>query len=181
MGTPHPEISDDLAQWITKQSVFFVATAPDADGHVNVSPKGLDTLRVLGPKRVAYLDLTGSAAETVAHTLQNGRITLMWCSFAADMRILRVYGEATPIRYADAVASGLADVFPELPGARSIIDVNVTRVSTSCGFGLPVFESEPEARTKLLEWAESRGQAGIVEYQQSKNAASIDGLPTFDW
>lgn len=178
MGT-HPEISDGLAEWIAKQPVFFVASAPATDGHVNLSPKGLDTFRVLGPMRVAYLDLTGSGAETIAHIQQNGRITLMWCSFAEDMRILRLYGTARVVGVDEARTSGLLGHFPDLPGARCVIEVTVERVATSCGFGLPIFAAEPQERSTLIDWAERKGPDGLAAYWQEKNAVSIDGLTAF--
>ena len=178
MGT-HPEISEALAEWVSKQPVFFVASAPLADGHVNLSPKGLDTFRVLGPMHVAYLDLTGSGAETIAHVQQNGRITLMWCSFGEDMRIVRFYGTATAVGLDEARVSGLLAHFPELPGARCIIDVSVDRVASSCGFGLPIFVGEPQERSTLIDWAEKKGPDGLATYQRTKNAVSIDGLTAF--
>ncbi len=180
MGT-HPEISDALREWIDRQSVFFVATAPEEGGHVNVSPKGLDTFRVLSPKKVAYLDLTGSGAETTAHLQQNGRITLMWCSFAKDMRILRLYGTGTVKPIEEATAEGLMDPFPEFPGVRSVIEVEVSRVSTSCGYGLPVFSGEPAERPTLVDWAERKGPDGLAEYREKNNSTSIDGLPGITW
>src|SRR2546423_8867083 len=128
-------LSPDLAQWWRAQPVFFVATAPAGDGgHVSLSPKGYDTLRVLGPQRVAYLDLTGSGVETIAHLRENGRITLMACAFSGNPRISRIYGRGTvhPVGTEGFVA--LASEFEELPGRRSIIEIDVERVTTSCGY-----------------------------------------------
>jgi hypothetical protein len=170
-------LSDDLAQWWREQPVFFVATAPMiSDGHVNLSPKGYDTLRVLGPNRVAYLDLTGSGVETIAHLRENGRITLMACSFSAEPRISRLYGQGRVHPFGSPGFDELAPEFPELPGRRAIIDVAVTRVTTSCGFSIPQMELVGD-RDRLIEWADKRGEQGIADYWASRNAASVDGLP----
>jgi pyridoxamine 5'-phosphate oxidase-like protein len=175
MGALHDDISPDLAAWIDEQPMFFVATAP-RDGHVNVSPKGLDTLRVLGPRRVAYLDLTGSGVETIAHLNENGRITFMWCAFNGNPNITRVYGTGTVHPLGTPGFDALATHFPELPGRRSIIDVDVDRVSTSCGFAVPIMQYEGE-RDRLLDWARKKGDDGLPAYWANKNAKSIDGLP----
>ena len=169
MGT-HPEISEELAAWVLHQPVFFVASAPSASGHINVSPKGLDTFRVLGPMRVAYLDLTGSGAETIAHAQENGRITLMWCSFSDEMQIVRFYGQARVVSLDEAGGNGLLDLFPALPGARCVIVIDVDRVSTSCGFGLPVFSGEPTERSVLTDWATKMGSEAMDTYRQTNNA-----------
>jgi hypothetical protein len=172
-------ISDDLAIWMRGQPMFFVATAPRADdGHVNVSPKGLATFAVLGPQRVAYLDLTGSGAETIAHVRQNGRITIMFCAFEGAPSICRVYGAGTVHERGSDGYDELLPNFTELVGARAIIDVAVTRVSSSCGYGVPLMEYVGQ-RTRLLEWADARGPEGLADYRRTKNAASIDGLPAF--
>ena len=176
MGSTSPDISPDLEAWIREQPVFFVATAPSDGGHVNVSPKGLDTLRVLGPDRVAYLDLTGSGVETIAHLRDNGRVTLMWCAFSGNPRIARVYGSGTVHPFGTPEFDALAAHFDELPGRRSIIDVRVERVSTSCGYAVPLMHYAGE-RERLLDWARKKGDDGIVDYWGSKNAESIDGLP----
>jgi pyridoxamine 5'-phosphate oxidase-like protein len=170
-------ISPELAQWWAEQPLFFVATAPsDGDGHVNLSPKGYDTLRILGPNRVAYLDLTGSGIETVAHLRANGRITLMACAFRGAPQISRLYGRGTVHTIGTAGFDALAPEFPELPGRRSIIDVTVDRVTTSCGFAVPLMEYVGE-RDRLSNWATAKGDDGIASYWQSKNMQSIDGLP----
>jgi hypothetical protein len=130
VGRVHDSLDDELASWIGRQQVFFVATAPSGDdGHVNLSPKGYDSFRVLSPRRVAYLDLTGSAVETIAHLRQNGRITIMFCAFTGKPRIVRLHGRGTVRRPGDDAFDELAGLFPSLPGARSVIDVDVTRVS----------------------------------------------------
>ena len=142
-------ISDELADWLHRQHVFFVATAPlSAEGHVNCSPKGGDCFRVLNPMQVAYLDFTGSGAETAAHVRENGRIVLMFCAF-----------EGKPN-----------------PGARALVRVNVSRISTSCGFAVPFMEFRAD-RDTLDRWAAANGPDGLAEYRQAKNAQSIDDLP----
>src|SRR3954467_15998868 len=176
MGKVHPSITPPVADWIRGQHVFFVATAPlDGDGHVNLSPKGLDTLRVLDDMTVAYLDLTGSGAETVAHVKENARITLMWAAFDGPPRIVRVHGRGEVVALDDERVTGLFDV---LPGARAVILVHAERVSDSCGFAVPQYEYQGQ-RSKLLEWADHHAD-DLDEYRATKNAASIDGLPAFD-
>ncbi len=170
-------ISDDLAIWMRAQPMFFVATAPLGDhGHVNVSPKGLATFAVLGPQRVAYLDLTGSGAETIAHVRENGRITIMFCAFDGAPSICRVYGRGQVHEMGSDEYDELLPNFTELAGARAIIDVAVTRVSASCGYAVPLMDYVGQ-RTRLAEWSEARGPDGLVEYRRNKNATSIDGLP----
>ncbi len=178
MADLYAEIAPTLAEWIAAQPMFFVATAPSTGGHVNVSPKGLDTLRVLGPRRVAYLDLTGSGVETIAHVRENGRITLMWCAFNGNPSICRVYGNAIVHELGSAVFEKLAAGFPSLPGRRSVIDIDVTRVTTSCGYAVPLMDLV-EDRDRLLRWAEAKGDDGLVDYRAKKNASSIDGLAGF--
>ena len=177
MGRVWDEITDAHRDFIGDQAVFFVATAPSGDGgHVNLSPKGYDSFRVLGPLAVAYLDLTGSGAETIAHLRQNGRITVMFCAFAGKPNILRLYGTGTVVLPCDEDYPGLAAQFPDLPGARAVIHVDVDRVSTSCGYAVPFLE-RGEERPMLKEWAERKGADGLAEYHAEKNLASIDGLP----
>jgi len=173
-------ISDDLARWWAEQPMFFVASAPTgADGHVNCSPKGHDTLRILSPTRVAYLDLTGSGVETIAHLRENGRITLMACAFAGAPRISRIYGTGT-VHIASSPGFGeLAANFPDLPGRRSVIDIAVDRVTTSCGYAVPMMDLVSD-RDRLLDWARAKGDDGLVEYRANKNALSIDGMPGID-
>jgi Pyridoxamine 5'-phosphate oxidase len=170
-------ISDDLAQWWAEQPMFFVATAPGgSDGHVNVSPKGLDTLRILGPQRAAYLDLTGSGIETIAHLRDNGRITLMACAFNGAPRISRIYGAGTVHELGTPGFDELAVHFEALPGQRAIIDVDVDRVTTSCGYAVPLMDLVGE-RERLLDWARAKGEDALVDYRAKKNAVSIDGIP----
>jgi hypothetical protein len=177
MARAFDEITPQVRDLIAAQHLFFVATAPSgADGHVNLSPKGLDTFAVLGPNEVAYLDLTGSGAETIAHLRDNGRITLMFCTFEGAPNIIRLYGHGEAIPIAEPPAQELAARFPDHPGARSIIRVDVDRVSTSCGYAVPLM-TYVEDRSRLLDWAEGKGSDGLTEYRAEKNAVSIDGLP----
>jgi hypothetical protein len=179
MGKVQDSLDDGLTEWIGRQPVFFVATAPAAGGHVNLSPKGLDTLRILAPDRVAYLDLTGSGVETIAHLRENGRITLMLCAFAGPPRILRLYGTGRVHQVGSPGFDTLREHFPDLPGARAVIEVDITRVQTSCGYAVPHMELVDE-RPTLREWAERRGPDGVAAYHAERNELSIDGLPGFD-
>jgi Pyridoxamine 5'-phosphate oxidase len=176
MGRVFDAITDELAAFIAAQRVFFVATAPTDGGHVNLSPKGLDTFAVLDPKTVAYLDLTGSGIETVAHLRENGRITIMFCGFDGKPNIVRLYGQGEVLPTGEPETDALLPRFGSYPGARSVIRVGVDRVSTSCGYGVPLLHYEGE-RDQLTTWADRRGPDGLVEYRGEKNAVSIDGLP----
>jgi hypothetical protein len=177
VGERFAAISDDLAKWWATQPLFFVATAPAANtGHVNLSPKGLDTLRILEPARVAYLDLTGSGVETIAHLRENGRITLMACAFNGAPRISRIYGTGTVHEVGSPGFQDLAASFPELPGRRAVIDISVERVSTSCGYAVPLMELVGD-RDRLIDWALAKGDDGVAKYWKSKNLSSIDGIP----
>jgi hypothetical protein len=179
MGKVLDEIGPDLAEWIAEQPMFFVATAPSgASGHVNVSPKGLNGLAILGPRRIAYLDLTGSGVETIAHLRENGRITIMLCAFDGPPRICRLHGHGTVHPLGSAGFDSLASGFPDLPGARAIVEVEVTRVSSSCGFGVPLMEVVG-ARDDLVKWAGRKGDDGLDDYRATRNARSIDGLAGF--
>jgi hypothetical protein len=178
MGNVTDEISQELADFIRAQHVFFVATAPlSSQGHVNLSPKGLDTLRILSPRRVAYADLTGSGNETSAHLAENSRITLMFCGFDQKPKILRLYGRGRTILSPDPDWPALAAHFHAHIGLRQMIVVDITRVMTSCGFGVPVMNFVDE-RSLLEEWASKKGKEGLVAYRREKNIRSIDGLPT---
>lgn len=170
-------ITDDLRRWIEQQHVFFVATAPlAANGHVNCSPKGLDSLRVLGPSQVAYVDLTGSGAETIAHVRENGRIVLMFCAFAGPPKIVRLHGLGRIVESGAPEFDRMAAAFPDYPGTRAIIHVDVTRVSDSCGYAVPLCDFRSDRET-LTRWAEKKGHEGLRSYREQKNASSIDGLP----
>lgn len=177
MGKTRERMDAAAEAFIAKQRMFFVATAPlSAEGHVNLSPKGLDTFRVLGPDEVAYLDATGSGAETIAHARENGRITLMFCAFEGPPNILRVYGKADVVEPGDADFEALRARFPlDLP-ARSIVRVRVHRVADTCGFGVPLYTPAGD-RSQLAAWADRKGSEGIAAYQEENNGRSIDGLP----
>jgi predicted pyridoxine 5'-phosphate oxidase superfamily flavin-nucleotide-binding protein len=176
MGRVEEVITDELAEFIAAQHVFFVATAPSGDGgHVNLSPKGFDTFAVLDPNTVAYLDLTGSGVETIAHLRDNGRITIMFCAFDGKPLIIRLYGRGEVLTIGESEADALLSHFASYPGARSVIRVRLDRVSTSCGYGVPLLEYEGE-RDQLRKWAERRGPDGLVAYRAETNAVSIDGL-----
>jgi hypothetical protein len=177
MAKVYPEIDATLAAWIRSQHLFFVATAPLAgDGHVNCSPKGLDAFAMLGPTTVAYLDLTGSGAETIAHVRENGRIVIMFCAFEGAPKIVRLHGTGTVVEPHMAEFAELIRAFPDRPGVRSIIKIAVSRVSDSCGFGVPRYDYVGE-RDALIRWSDSKGSEGIAAYQQRNNAQSLDGLP----
>ena len=177
MGRQYDEIDDRMTDFLCSQPVFFVATAPmSADGHVNLSPKGLDSFAVLDGHTVAYLDLTGSGVETIAHLKENGRIVVMFCAFEGSPRIVRLHGRGRAVLRDEPGFEDLAARFKPRLGARSVIVVDVTRISDSCGYGVPLMRFEGE-RDHQRKWAERKGPEGIVEYQSTKNAHSIDGLP----
>jgi len=177
MGKVFDGIDGKLAAWIGAQHLFFVATAPRADaGHVNLSPKGLDAFAVLGPKSVAYLDVVGSGAETIAHLRENGRITLMFCAFEGLPRIVRLHGRGEVLEPGDAGFESLAALFPKQQSTRSVIRVELSRIADSCGYGVPLYRYEGE-RTQLPAWAESKGPEGLRRYQLDRNRESLDGLP----
>lgn len=173
------EIDARLAEWLQAQPVFFVATAPTAtDGHVNVSPKGLDTFRVLGGREVAYQDLTGSGAETVAHLRDNGRIALAFCAFEGPPRIVRLHGRGEAVFPGDASFHELDRRFPSHLGRRAYIRVAVHRVSSSCGYAVPLMDFRG-ARDVLDQWSTKKGPEGLRAYRTERNATSLDGLPAY--
>lgn len=154
-----------------------MATAPlDADGHVNLSPKGLDTFRILDPNTVAYLDFDGSGVETIAHLKENGRIVLMFCAFQGPPNIFRLYGHGRVVESHEADFTRLTAHFPAYESARSVIVVKLTRVTDSCGYGVPLFNYEGE-REQLAAWTRKQGPDGLLAYRDRKNKHSIDGLP----
>jgi hypothetical protein len=173
-------IDGRLAAWLERQPVFFVATAPlGADGHVNVSPKGtLGTFRVLGPHTVAYLDLTGSGAETLAHLRENGRITLMFCAFSGKPDIVRLSGRGEAVLPSAPEFAGLVGSFPPHPGVRSVIRVTVDRASDSCGYAVPKMALVAERDVLDLHNAK-KGPAELARYRVDRNTRSIDGLPAW--
>lgn len=176
MGQCYTEISDKLTEFIGRQNIFFVGTAP-ADGRINVSPKGMDSLRVLSPQRVIWLNMTGSGNETSAHVQENGRMTLMFCAFDGPPQILRLYGHAKVIHPQDAEWEELMTMLIPLPGARQIFDFNVDLVQTSCGFAVPLYDFNAE-RDQLIKWADRKGEKGIRQYWQDNNQISLDGRST---
>ena len=176
MGRIIEQLTPELIQFIERQKVYFVATAPPS-GAINLSPKGVDTLRVIDPRRVVWLNLTGSGNETAGHLRVDPRITVMFCAFDGDPLILRLYGRAEAIHPNDPRWEGLLRRFPELPGARQVIDVTIDRVHTSCGFGVPLMDYRGE-REQLVRWAEKKGPDGIERYWREKNRLTIDGEPT---
>jgi hypothetical protein len=182
MGKLYDQIDEGLAAWIMRQPMFFVATAPSGDeGHLNVSPKGpIGSLRLLDEHTLAYLDLIGSGAETIAHLRQNGRITVMFCAFAGPPRILRLHGRGEVLE-GEALEFPKAGVLPEQ--RRAVIRVEVTRVADSCGFGVPLMSYEGE-RQNSRRWAEGKlakgGPQALEDYVAERNARSIDGLPAVD-
>jgi hypothetical protein len=181
MGKLYGHIDAGLQAFIEAQRVFFVATAPlEATGHINLSPKGLDTFRVLGPDRVAYLDHVGSGAETIAHLKENRRIVVMLCAFEGAPRIVRLHGHGDVLEPQSAEYDQLRPLFAGGPPARAIVLVTVTRISDSCGFAVPLYAFQDE-RPQLVAWAERKGAAGLRQYQAEKNATSIDGLPAVTW
>ncbi|MDX2244458.1 MAG: pyridoxamine 5'-phosphate oxidase family protein [Leptolyngbyaceae cyanobacterium bins.302] len=178
MAKVFDQITDELREFIAAQSLFFVATAPlNAAGLVNLSPKGLDSFRVLSPHRVAYLDLTGSGNETSAHLLENGRITFLFCAFQAKPLILRLYGQGRTMLPTSLDWQQFAELFPSLSGTRQIVVAEIDRVQTSCGTGVPLFDYVGQ-RQELINWADKKGAAGLRAYHYEKNCLSVDGLPT---
>lgn len=176
----HPHIEPELAEWIGRQKIFFVGSAPlSADGHVNISPKGGEAFRVLGPLEVAYQDYTGSGAETAAHVRENGRIVIMFCAFEGGPKIVRLHGRAEGILPGDPRFADLAAHFPPNPGTRAIFHVAVGRVTDSCGYSVPFFDFK-EPRESLDKWAANQGPEKMAAYRARKNGRSIDGLPAFD-
>jgi Pyridoxamine 5'-phosphate oxidase len=177
MGKVYDSITGDLALWLGAQPMFFVATAtPDPDTRVNVSPRGLDTFRILGHDRVAWLDLTGSGVETIAHLGVDGRITLMFCAFDDPPQIIRLHGHGRVHEPGGDEFEELRPRFPDLPDGRAIIDVAVERIASSCGYGVPRMELLGP-REQLLDSARRKGPEKLAEYRARRNAQSIDGLP----
>ncbi len=177
MATPLNSIDPALADFLRAQHVFFVATAPPSPhGHINLSPKGLDTFAILDPRTVAYLDLTGSGVETIAHLKENARIVLMFCAFDGPPKIVRIHGTGRAIEAPSSEFEPLAARFPARPGARAIIRIDVARVAVSCGFGVPLMDFKGE-RPALDDWSRAKGDEGVRDYQRKKNAISLDGLP----
>ncbi|MCA9403131.1 MAG: pyridoxamine 5'-phosphate oxidase family protein [Candidatus Omnitrophica bacterium] len=176
MGKHFATIPDNLKNFIAVQKIFFVATAGD-EGRVNLSPKGMDSLRVIGSSRIVWLNLTGSGNETAAHVRENGRMTLMWCAFDGPPMILRIYGSARVVHTRDTEWNELIGHLNPLPGARQIFDLTVDLVQTSCGFAVPRYDYGGD-RDQLIKWAHTKGEDGIHRYWEDNNQTSLDGNPT---
>ena len=176
MARFYPALEARHRDFIAAQKVFFTATGT-GDSRLNLSPKGMDSLRIIDASRVAYLDLTGSGNETAAHLKHDGRMTMMWCSFDTDPLILRLYGRGRTVRRQDAEWGELRHCFPNLPGERQIIVLEIDSVQTSCGYAVPRYTYIGE-RDTLARWAEKKGAVGLLDYWREKNQTSIDGLPT---
>ena len=177
MAKFYDALDEKLTGFIAEQNLFFVASAPENGGHVNVSPKGGDTFRVLGPNRACYLDLTGSGNETAAHVKQNGRMTVMFCSFTRMAQILRLFGTGHVVSKQDRDWADLVGLFPDYPGIRQIMVLYIEMVQTACGYQVPLMDFVAERET-LSKSAKSKGPDGLAAYRAEKNMTSIDGLPT---
>jgi hypothetical protein len=178
MGKTYDQLDERLRGWIADQRMFFVATAPSGPGgHVNISPKGhADTFRILDGRTVAYLDLTGSGAETIAHLRDNGRITLMFCAFSGPPRILRLHGQGRIVLPGEERWGELAARFPARRGARAVVVIEVERIADSCGYAVPLYDYAGE-RDLLDQWAGRKDNAALAAYCAQRNSTSIDGLP----
>jgi len=170
------EISLELKEFIFDQKIFFVGTAAD-EGRVNVSPKGMDSFRVINPNRIVWLNLTGSGNETAAHIIKNNRMTILFCSFEEKPLILRLYGEAKIFHKRDEAYNNYIELFPKIAGSRQIIEMNVDQIQTSCGYAVPFMDFKEE-RTQLKSWAEKQGEERIKNYWKEKNTFSIDNFET---
>ncbi|HPI55283.1 MAG TPA: pyridoxamine 5'-phosphate oxidase family protein [Chitinophagaceae bacterium] len=178
MGSSNHQLSEAQQKFIQKQHIFFVASAPlHPEGHVNVSPKGLDTFRILSPSRVAYLDFAGSGNETSAHILENQRITILFCSFAKNPMILRLYGKGSVIKPSQADWDATYALFNTQVHCRQLFIIDIHRIQSSCGYGIPFYEYQGE-RSTLTDWIDKKGPEGIDAYIQKNNLQSLDGLPT---
>lgn len=178
MGKFSDQITPELQIFIEQQPMFFVASAPlSGEGHVNLSPKGLDSFRILSSNRVAYIDLIGSGNETSAHLLENGRITFMFCAFHGKPDIVRLYGKGQVILPTSPEWGDLSVLFPDYISARQIIVAEIDKVQTSCGYAVPLMDFVGH-RDTLTRWAEAKGEAALEDYKCEKNVQSMDGLPT---
>ena len=177
MGKLYPQLDDQLRAFIGEQKLFFIATAP-AEGRINLSPKGMDTFRCLDARTVAYLDLTGSGNEAAAHLAENGRMTIMFCSFSEKPLILRLYGRGRVVLPGGGEWADLRRLFPELPGERQIVVLDLDSALTSCGYGVPVYELKEERQTHV-RWSLKMGEERLREYREEKNRVSLDGLPAY--
>lgn len=180
MGKVYSEVTPQLQAWINRQHMFFVATAPlSAAHHVNCSPKGMDTFRILGPVSACYFDYTGSGAETIAHLRENGRIVLMFCAFEGPPKIVRLHGRGSIVRPDDSAWEALSPLFslPEQP--RAFIKIDISRVSDSCGFGVPLMDFKSD-RDAFQKWNHGKSAQDFADYRRANNAHSLDNLPGWD-
>jgi hypothetical protein len=176
MSKIYTKITSRLQKFIEAQKIFFVATAPQ-EGRINLSPKGMDSFKVVNENRVLWLNVTGSGNETAAHLLENERITIMFCSFEKVPNILRLYGKGKEIKPTDTAWKEVVSLFPETPGARQIFDITIDSAQTSCGMSIPFYEYKGE-RNDLNNWAREQGKEKMEQYWKDKNQTSIDGQPT---
>ena len=176
MSKFYTSLTTRVQKFILEQKMFFVATAPH-DGRINLSPKGMDSLKVVDGNRILWINFTGSGNETAAHILENQRITIMFCSFKGSPNILRIYGKGKAIHPNDTEWKDLISLFPENPGARQIFDITVESAQDSCGMSIPYYEFQGE-RNQLKDWAENQSEGAIEKYWKDRNTESIDGLPT---
>ncbi|UII80463.1 pyridoxamine 5'-phosphate oxidase family protein [Flagellimonas sp. CMM7] len=176
MGRQLDKLTPALIDFIKNQKLFFVATAME-EGSINLSPKGLDSLRVLDENRVVWLDLTGSGNETSTHLMNKNRITIMFCAFDGDPIILRLYGTAQAYRNNTEFWKQNIDLFPKMEGGRQLVDVKIDLIQVSCGMGVPIMEYKHQ-RQSLVNWAENQGNEGLKKYWKKKNSTSLDGYPT---
>jgi hypothetical protein len=176
MSKFYTKLTPRVQKFIAAQKMFFVATAPQ-EGRINLSPKGMDAVRVVNENRMLWLNLTGSGNETAAHILENNKITLMFCAFEGNPNILRIYGKGKAIHPKDPEWNAAIVLFPEIPGARQIFDITVESAQDSCGMSIPFYEYKGE-RNQLNDWAIAQGKEKVAQYWEAKNQISIDGLPT---
>src|SRR6201997_1890113 len=177
MGKTYATIDEKLARWLDAQKIFFVASAPLLPtGHINCSPKDAASFRILDEQTGVYLDLTGSGVETIAHLKETRRMFLMCCAMEGPPKIVRLHGQGEPIEPQHPDFEPLRALFKDAPGLRAFIRIRLTRISDSCGFGVPLYEFRGE-RSQLKEWVERKGEAGLAGYRHAKNSHSIDGLP----
>jgi hypothetical protein len=180
MGKTYEEITPELVSWLETQKLFFVATAPRAvDGLLNCSPKGMDTFRVLSPKQVAYLDLTGSGVETIAHLQENGRIVIMFCALTGPAKIVRLHGQGHVVLADSPDFEPFRPLFSELSGARAVIVADLVRIGESCGLGVPRYDFVDQ-QDGLIRLAKSKGDVALAQYRREKNRVSLDGLPALE-
>nr|AIA13340.1 Pyridoxamine 5'-phosphate oxidase [uncultured bacterium]AIA13499.1 Pyridoxamine 5'-phosphate oxidase [uncultured bacterium] len=176
MGKRFEVITPELAEWIKEQKMFFVATAPlDANGHINCSPKGLDSFRIINETTVAYQDITGSGIETISHLRENKRIVIMFCAFEGPPKIVRLHGSGEVILTEDIEFTNFSELFPPHQGVRALIKILLDRITDSCGFGVPLYDFRKD-RDQMEKWALAKGAEGLVDYRKEKNSSSIDGL-----